>query len=311
MGSLIDGKWYSGDVNTNGPKGDYKRVPRTFLNLIEKDSKYSPEANRYHLYVSYACPWAHRTLIMRKLKSLEDFISVSVVSPEMMEEGWKFDDKISGSTVDHLYNCKNLSEIYQKADNNISTTVTVPILWDKKNETIVNNESSQIIRIFNSAFNHLTNNNIDFYPKDLRSEIDKINEEIHHNINNGVYKTGFAKNQESYDISLKKLFDSLNRMEELLEGRDYLIGNQLTEADIRFLPTLIRFDSVYLIHFKCSIKKISEFKNLSRYLSMHFKVDAIESTTNHFHIMRHYYFSHRMLNPYGIIPQISSKILNS
>ena len=221
---------------------------------------FSPELNRYHLYVSYACPWAHRTLIMRKLKSLENFISVSVVSPEMMEEGWKFDDKISGSTVDHLYNCKNLSEIYQKADNNISTTVTVPILWDKKNETIVNNESSQIIRIFNSAFNHLTNNNIDFYPKDLRSEIDKINEEIYHNINNGVYKTGFAKNQESYNVAVKNLFESLDKVERILEGRDFLIGNNMTEADIRLLPTLIRFDSVYFIHFKCSIRKLVNTK---------------------------------------------------
>ena len=311
MGRLIEGKWFSGDVNTSGNKGNYQRVPRTFLNTISNETKFSPEKNRYHLYVSYACPWAHRTLIMRKLKGLQDFISVSVVSPEMMDDGWKFDEKIEGSTVDHLYNLKNLFEIYQKADSNITTTVTVPILWDKKYETIVNNESSQIIRIFNSAFNHLTKNYDDYYPQELKSEVDDINDEIYHNINNGVYKTGFAKNQESYDISLKKLFDSLNRMEELLEGRDYLIGNQLTEADIRFLPTLIRFDSVYLIHFKCSIKKISEFKNLSRYLSMHFKVDAIESTTNHFHIMRHYYFSHRMLNPYGIIPQISSKILNS
>lgn len=305
MGRLIDGKWYPGDVNTSGTKGDYKRVPRTFLNFIDKEGMFSPELNRYHLYVSYACPWAHRTLIMRKLKSLEDFISVSVVSPEMMEEGWKFDDKISGSTVDHLYNCKNLSEIYQKADNNISTTVTVPILWDKKNETIVNNESSQIIRIFNSAFNHLTNNNIDFYPKDLRSEIDKINEEIYHNINNGVYKTGFAKNQESYNVAVKNLFESLDKVERVLEGRDFLIGNNMTEADIRLLPTLIRFDSVYFIHFKCSIRRISEYKNISRYLNKNLRIEAIKNTTNEFHIKRHYYFSHRMLNPYGIIPQTS------
>ncbi|PPR78011.1 MAG: Glutathionyl-hydroquinone reductase YqjG [Alphaproteobacteria bacterium MarineAlpha2_Bin1] len=305
MGRLIDGKWYSGDVNTSGSKGNYERVPRTFLDWIAKETKFSPEKNRYHLYVSYACPWAHRTLIMRKLKNLEDFITVSVVSPEMMEDGWKFDNKFSESTIDHLYNCKNLYEIYQKADSNISTTVTVPILWDRKYETIVNNESSQIIRIFNSAFNHLINNDTDFYPKDLRSEIDAINDEIYNNINNGVYKAGFAKNQETYNIAVNNLFESLERVEKNLEGKNFLVGNKMTEADIRFLPTLIRFDTVYYIHFKCSIKKIIEYKNLSRYLNNHFNLDAIKNTTNQLHIKSHYYFSHRMLNPYGIIPQTS------
>ena len=305
MGRLIEGEWFPGDVNTSSNKGDYQRVPRTFLNAIEKETIFPPETNRYHLYVSYACPWAHRTLIMRQLKGLQDLISVSVVSPEMMDDGWKFDDTIEGSTIDHLYNYKNLFQVYKKADSNISTTVTVPILWDKKHETIVNNESSEIIRIFNYAFNDLTNNYDDFYPEKLRAEIDEVNDDIYHNINNGVYKSGFAKNQESYDHSVKKLFNSLDRLEKVLEGRSFLVGDQMTEADIRLLPTLIRFDTVYFIHFKCSIKKISEFKNLSRYLNKHYKLDAIQNTTNHLHIKRHYYFSHRMLNPYGIIPQTS------
>ncbi len=303
MGKLIDGKWVPSSVITSASDGSYDRVPRSFLDTISAQNKtFKPEKNRYHLYVSYACPWAHRTLIFRKLKNLEDIISCSVVSPEMLDDGWVFDSAYPGATKDHILGKNFLREVYQSVDPSISTTVTVPILFDKKLNRIVNNESSQIIRIFNNCFNDITGCKEDFYPKEHRVEIDKINTLVYENINNGVYKTGFSKNQNVYEDSCRKLFDALDRVDEILDGNDYLVGDVLTEADLRLIPTLIRFDPVYFIHFKCSIKRICDYKNLSKYLEKMLKIDAIQSTININHIKRHYYFSHRDLNPFGLVP---------
>lgn len=303
MGKLIDGKWVPSSVITSDDSGAYDRVPRSFLDSINKDHpKFKTERNRYHLFVSYACPWAHRTLIFRKLKQLEEIVSFSVVHPDMMDDGWVFDDSFPAATKDDLFGYNFLREIYQHSDPNVSTTVTVPILFDKKNGVIVNNESSQIIRIFNSSFNDLTGNTDDFYPKEFSDEIDKINDFIYHRINNGVYKTGFSKNQKNYELNCENLFSALDEIEIRLEGKDYLVGDRLTEADIRFVPTLLRFDSVYYIHFKCSKKLIREYKNLSRYLEKMRTIPAISETTNMEHIKRHYYYSHRELNPFGLIP---------
>jgi putative glutathione S-transferase len=298
MGKLINGKWSSGSIISSDKKGAYDRKPRTF-----RDSIINPESNRYHLYVSYACPWANRTLIYRKLKDLETHISVDVVHPDMMDKGWSFQQDFDGSTGDTLYQFEHLYQLYQKAQSDITSSVTVPVLWDKKTETIVNNESSEIIRLFNSDFNSLTGNTSDYYPEHLRSEIDTLNHRILTYVNNGVYRTGFAKTQEAYNEAVTGLFTVLDELEALLSDQQYLFGETLTEADLRLIPTLLRFDLVYYIHFKCSIKKISEYKNLSRYTHELYQLDAIKETTNFAHISRHYYYSHSDINPYRIVPK--------
>lgn len=303
MGQLIDGVWLKGSVSNNDKKGNFKRASSVFRNKISSNHPtYFPETNRYHLYVSYACPWAHRTLIFRKLKNLENHISVDYVHPDMLEMGWSFEKNFPGTSGDSLHNKRYVHEIYQLSDKDISTKATVPILWDKKTNTIVNNESSEIIRIMNNAFNDLTNNNNDYYPEKLRDQIDFINDTIYENINNGVYRSGFSKTQNSYEEAVKNLFTSLDMINDILEGRNYLVGDILTEADIRLVPTLIRFDCVYYFHFKCNLKKISEYKNISRYLRNLFEEDAIKSTTNFEHIKRHYFYSHENINPFRIIP---------
>ena len=304
MGKLIDGKWVAKSIITSDDSGAYDRLPRTFLETVEEGhEKFQPELGRYHLYVSYACPWATRTLIYRQLKELNDHISVSVVHPDMLEDGWKFDASFPAATEDHLYGKKFLREIYQKADPSITTSVTVPILWDKKNETIVNNESSQIIRILNSAFNNLTGNHDDFYPEDKRAAIDELNEIIYENVNNGVYKSGFALSQEAYDSAVSKLFETLDYLDNRLGQTQFLVGDSFTEADLRLIPTLLRFDPVYVTHFKCNIKRIIDYKNLYRYMQDMLKIPAIKDTCNLEHIKRHYYYSHDQINPYRIIPQ--------
>ena len=305
MGRLIDGKWTTGSIITSDKKGRFERIPRSFRDTISKKGPYSPESGRYHLYVSYACPWAHRTLIYRLLKDLQDHITVSVVHPDMMDKGWTFETEFTDTTGDELYNYSHLYKIYQKAQSDVSTSVTVPVLWDKKTQKIVNNESSEIIRFFNTEFNKLTGNKEDFYPEELRENIDEINDKVYHNVNNGVYKSGFAKSQEAYEEAVTNLFNTLDWLEQLLEGRKYLFGNRLTEADIRLIPTLLRFDLVYYIHFKCSVRKISEYKNLYRYTKDLYSINAIIKTTNFNHIKRHYYYSHESLNPKRIIPKIT------
>jgi putative glutathione S-transferase len=303
MGQLIDGVWVKGSVSTNDQKGSFKRASSVFRNKISSNHPtYLPETNRYHLYVSYACPWAHRTLIFRKLKNLESHISVDYVHPDMLEMGWSFEKDFPGTSGDSLHNKRYVHEIYQLSDKDISTKATVPILWDKKTRTIVNNESSEIIRIMNDAFNDITKNKDDYYPEKFRDQIDSINDTIYENINNGVYRSGFSKTQNSYEEAVKNLFTSLDMVNDILEGRDYLVGDILTEADIRLVPTLIRFDCVYYFHFKCNLKKISEYKNISRYLRNLFEEDAIKSTTNFEHIKRHYFYSHENINPFRIIP---------
>ena len=303
MGQLIDGVWVKGSVSANDQKGNFKRASSVFRNKISSNHpKYLPETNRYHLYVSYACPWAHRTLIFRKLKNLENHISVDYVHPDMLEMGWSFEKNFPGTSGDSLHNKRYVHEIYQLSDKDISTKATVPILWDKKTRTIVNNESSEIIRIMNDAFNDITKNKDDYYPEKFRDQIDSINDTIYENINNGVYRSGFSKTQNSYEEAVKNLFTSLDIVNDILEGRDYLVGDILTEADIRLVPTLIRFDCVYYFHFKCNLKKISEYKNISRYLRNLFEEDAIKSTTNFEHIKRHYFYSHENINPFRIIP---------
>ena len=309
MGKLIDGEWIVKSIITTDDSGAYDRLPRTFLDTIEDSHPiFQPELGRYHLYVSYACPWATRTLIYRQLKDLTDHISVSVVHPDMLEDGWIFDSSFPGATEDHLFRKKFLREIYQKADPSITTSVTVPILWDKKTETIVNNESSQIIRILNTAFNDLTGNHIDFYPQEKRTEIDRLNDMIYNNVNNGVYKSGFALTQSAYDDAVTKLFETLDYLDEQLSHSKFLVDDDITEADLRLIPTLLRFDAVYVTHFKCNIRRIVDYKNLHRYMQDMLEVPAIKDTCNIDHIKRHYYYSHEQINPYRIIPKGPSNI---
>lgn len=306
MGKLIDGEWVKGSIITSDKIGAFDRKPRTFRDTISHSHPvFKPESGRYHLYVGYACPWAHRTLIFRALKGLEEHISISVVHPDMLEMGWSFDSSFEGSTGDTLNNLKYLHQVYQKAQGDISTSATVPFLWDKKTNQIVNNESSEIIRILNAAFNDLTGNSDDYYPEDLREEIDELNEKVYHHVNNGVYRTGFAKTQEAYDEAVSGLFETLDELDKRLEGKDYLVGDRLTEADIRLIPTLLRFDLVYFIHFKCSVKRISDYKNLSCYLKNMYELSAVKNTTNFEHIKRHYYYSHESINPHRIVPKTS------
>ncbi len=304
MGRLVDGKWINGDIITSDSSGAYKRIPRSFRGTISDDDPiFKPESGRYHLYVSFACPWAHRTLIYRSLKGLTDHISVSVVHPEMLDSGWSFKKDFDGATGDDLYGLDYLYQLYQKAQSDISTSVTVPVLWDKKAETIVNNESSEIIRIFNSSFNQLTGNDDDYCPDHLLSQIDSLNELIYEKLNNGVYLSGFAKSQTAYNNAVDGAFDVLDELEGRLENKRYLLGDILTEADIRLIPTLLRFDLVYFIHFKCSKKRISDYKNLFRYVNDLYQIEAIKNTTDFYHIKQHYYYSHEGLNPHRIVPK--------
>jgi putative glutathione S-transferase len=300
MGLLVNGKWHTDWYDTKSNKGKFVRESSSFRNTISPTnmhSKFPAETNRYHLYVSYACPWAHRALIFSKLKQLDDVISVSVVKPEMLENGWGLGDNES------IYpNLKYLYEVYLKTDSRYTGRVTVPVLWDKKTHTIVNNESAEIIRIFNSAFNKITGNNLDFYPQNLRSEIDKTNHFVYQNINNGVYKTGFATTQSAYNEAFKNLFSALDKVEKCLSQQPYLCGNIITEADWRLFTTLIRFDSVYHGHFKCNLKMIEQYNYLPKYLRRLYQHPGIAETVHFDHIKTHYYFSHKHINPTQIIP---------
>jgi glutathionyl-hydroquinone reductase len=303
MGRLVNGKWVTTSIVTSDTKGAFDRKPRTFLEKIGQDHPvFKPESGRYHLYVSYACPWAHRTLIYRVLKGLEQHISVSVVHPDMGEMGWTFETGFEGATGDPLHGFDYLHQVYQKAQPDVNTSVSVPILWDKRSGQIVNNESSEIIRIFNSAFDSLTGNTDDYYPSQLRSEIDALNERIYRHVNNGVYRSGFAKTQHAYDQAVVGLFEVLDELEQRLEGKQFLLADRLTEVDLRLLPTLLRFDLVYYVHFKTNLRRISDYPNLSRYTANLYQLEAVKSTTNFEHIKRHYYYSHQTINPYRIVP---------
>lgn len=309
MGMLVDGVWQDVWYDTKSTKGHFKRKDSSFRNWVTADGSagssgtggFKAEADRYHLYVSLACPWAHRTLIFRKLKKLEDLISVSIVDPLMLENGWEFHDR-DGATVDHLFGSSALWEVYVKADPTYTGRVTVPVLWDKKTGTIVSNESAEIIRMFNTAFNDLTGNRDNYYPQALRSDIDSINTRIYDTVNNGVYKAGFATTQEAYETAVKPLFDTLDWLDERLSGQRYLFGETLTEADWRLFTTLVRFDPVYVGHFKCNIRRIADYRNLNPYLRDLYQTSGVAETVNIRHIKEHYYRSHKTINPTGVVP---------
>src|SRR5471032_887523 len=307
MGQLVEGVWQQDGDRTKD--GHFVRPPTRFRNWVTPDGKAGPsgecgfeaEAGRYHLYVSLACPWAHRTVIFRKLKALENVISLSVVSPDMLKDGWTF-NKDEGSSGDDINGKSRLSEIYVLADPRYSGRVSVPVLWDKKKKTIVNNESPEIIRMLNSAFNAFTNIHTDYYPEPLRAQIDKLNDLVYANINNGVYRAGFATAQAAYETAFRGVFDALDEIEQMLSQHRYLTGNAITEADWRLFCTLIRFDAVYYSHFKCNLRRIGDYENLSNYLRDLYQVPGVDETVSIDQIKRHYYGSQLKVNPTGIYP---------
>jgi len=310
MGLLIEGKWHDRWYDTKDNNGEFLREDSQFRSWITPDGSAGPsgvagfpaEAGRYHLYVSLACPWAHRTLIFRKLKSLEDTIAVSIVHPHMLDNGWVFDDW-EGETGDNLYGYKYLHQQYTRAKSEYTGRVTVPVLWDSQRETIVSNESSEIIRMFNSSFNEFTPVKTDYYPEDLLEEINLINANIYQNLNNGVYRCGFSTTQEAYQAAFNRLFVCLEELESRLSEKRYLLGDIITEADWRLFTTLVRFDSVYYSHFKTNRRRISDYPELSGYVRDLYQQPGIAQTVNMEHIKQHYYYSHHTINPSRIVPE--------
>ncbi len=309
MGLLIDGVWHDQWYDTETTGGRFVRKASQFRNWITPNGEpgssgrggFKAESGRYHLYVSYACPWAHRTLIFRKLKGLEEMISLSVVHWLMVDKGWTFEPG-EGVIPDPINQANYLHQVYTKVDPKYTGRVTVPVLWDKETSTIVNNESSEIIRMFNSAFDRIGAKSGDYYPQELRSEIDALNDRIYTTVNNGVYKSGFATTQSAYEEGVKPLFETLDWLEERLSKQRFLTGNQITEADWRLFTTLVRFDPVYVGHFKCNIKRIADYTNLWGYLRDLYQTPGIADTVNMMHIKGHYYQSHASINPTGIVP---------
>jgi putative glutathione S-transferase len=310
MGLMIDGLWHSQWYDTGKSAGHFVREDSQFRHWVTVDGAPGPggeggfcaEAGRYHLYVSLACPWAHRTLIFRKLKGLENVISVSIVHPHMLEHGWVY-SAADGATLDSVNGFNYHWQLYNKALPGYSGRVTVPVLWDKKRATIVNNESSEIIRMFNSAFAAFTDNDYDYYPEPLRNDIDEVNTLVYEAINNGVYRCGFATSQPAYEEAFAVLFAALDVVEERLSRQRYLVNATLTEADWRLFTTLVRFDAVYVGHFKCNLRRIADYPNVSNYLRELYQVPGIASTVNFEHIKQHYYYSHDSINPTRIVPQ--------
>ncbi|MDO5641129.1 MAG: glutathione S-transferase family protein [Paracoccus sp. (in: a-proteobacteria)] len=310
MGQLVDGVWHDVWYDTESTGGRFQRTTTSWRNWITPDGAPGPsgkggfkaESGRYHLYVSHACPWAHRTLIFRQIKGLAPHIGVSVVHPDMLAEGWEFRTDFPGATGDALFGLPFLRDIYLRADPEASGRVTVPVLWDKQQGTIVSNESAEIIRMFNTAFDGLTGNGDDYYPEDLREQIDALNERIYDRVNNGVYKAGFATSQSAYDEAITPLFDALDWLESLLRQTRYLTGARLTEADWRLFTTLLRFDPVYHTHFKCNRKWLREYPALWGWTRELYQRPGVAETVNFDHIVRHYHYSHDTINPYRIIP---------
>ncbi|TPJ57133.1 glutathione S-transferase family protein [Mesorhizobium sp. B2-6-1] len=309
MGLLVEGKWQDRWYDTKGSGGKFVRAQSQWRDWITRDGApaegrgrgFKAEPGRYHLYVSLACPWAHRTLIFRALKKLEGIISVSVVHHFMGADGWTFLAQ-DGATGDTLYGLDFLHQIYTRADPNYSGRVTVPVLWDKRDETIVSNESSEIIRMLNSVFDAWGDANLDFYPQALRGEIDAVNALVYPAINNGVYRAGFATTQAAYEQAFGELFAALDTLEHRLSNQRYLVGERITEADWRLFTTLVRFDPVYVGHFKCNRRRIADYPNLSNYLRDLYQVPGIAGTVNLNHIKSHYYGSHETINPTRIVP---------
>lgn len=301
MGLLVDGVWHDEWYNTEDNDGKFIREDAQFRDWISKDGKFQPEAGRYHLYVCLACPWASRCLMMRKLKGLEEIISLSVVNPVMLEHGWTFEDG-PGVIADPIIDADYMHEIYTHVDPTYSGRVTVPVLYDKKTDTIVNNESSDIIRMMNTAFDEIGATPGDYYPADLRDEIDDINDYVYDHVNNGVYKAGFATEQQVYEKEAQNVDDALAKLNNRLEHQDYLVGDQLTEADIRLFTTLIRFEHVYFGHFKCNLHHLTEYPHLWEYTKRIYNYENLADTVDFDHIQTHYYKSHTMINPNQIIP---------
>lgn len=309
MGLLIDGKWHDQWYDTAASGGRFIRSESQFRNWITPDGSPGPsgeggfeaESGRYHLYVSLACPWAHRVLIMRALKGLEDMISVSVVHWLMREDGWTFAEG-PGVIPDDLNHARFLHQVYTAAQPDYSGRVTVPILWDKERRTIVNNESSEIIRVLTGAFDQVGAKPGNYYPANLRAEIDTVNTRVYDGFNNGVYKAGFATSQAAYDEAVVVVFETLDWLEERLARQRYLMGKQLTEADIRLFTTLVRFDEVYHGHFKCNRRRIVDYPNLWGFTREIFQLPGVATTVNMEHIKRHYYESHQTINPTGVVP---------
>ena len=304
MGQLVEGKWVDQWFDTKKSGGKFQRQASAFRNWIRADGStpFTPEAGRYHLYVSLACPWAHRTLIFRKLKKLEEVISLSVVHWFMGENGWGFQDG-ADTIPDAVNNADYMHQVYVKAAPTFTGRVTVPVLWDKQTGTVVNNESSEIIRMLNSEFNAIGDDTLDFYPADLRTEIDDLNDAVYHNVNNGVYKCGFATTQAAYEEAFNALFSTLDMLEDRLATKRYLMGDRLTEADWRLFPTLVRFDPVYVGHFKCNLRRIADYPNLYNYLKELYQMPGVADTVNFTHIKHHYYSSHESVNPTRIVPK--------
>ena len=307
MGLLVDGQWQDRWYDTRISKGRFVRKESQYRNWVTADGSPGPsgtggfraEAGRYHLYVSYACPWAHRTLILRAVKGLEDMISVSVVHWFMGEYGWTFEDAEIPDTVNRA---QFMHQVYTAANPDYTGRVTVPVLWDKHQGTIVSNESSEIIRMFNSAFDGVGAAAGDYYPEALREEIDTINERVYHTVNNGVYRSGFATTQEAYEEAVVPLFETLDWLEDRLSGQRYLAGSAITEADWRLVTTLFRFDPVYVGHFKCNLKRIADYPNLSAYTRDLYQQPGIAETVRLDHIKAHYYGSHESINPTRLVP---------
>lgn len=310
MGLLVDGTWQDKWYDTKSTGGAFKRSEALFRNWVTADGSagptgvdgYKAESGRYHLYISHACPWANRALVFRALKDLEDHIDISVVHPDMLEDGWTFGADYDGATGDTQFGLPFMRDIYTKAVPDVTTRVTVPVLWDKQTGSIVSNESSEIIRMFNSAFNGVTGNTRDFYPEDLHPQIDEVNARIYSDINNGVYKSGFATSQEAYDKAVTALFDAMDWVEDILANNRYLTGDRITEADWRLFTTLVRFDLVYHLHFKCNRKRLMDYPNLWAYTRELYQWPGVADTINFDHIVRHYHYSHESINPHRIIP---------
>jgi putative glutathione S-transferase len=313
MGLLVEGKWQDQWYDTAKTGGRFVRQDAAFRNWVTPDGAAGPtgeagfkaEAGRYHLYVSLACPWAHRTLIFRKLKRLDDKIGLTIVDPLMLEEGWTITGNFPGTIPDTVNGKTRLHEIYSLAKPDYTGRVTVPVLWDKRRNTIVANESADIIRMLNSAFNEVQGVDaaLDFYPEPLRAEIDRINAAVYDRVNNGVYKAGFATTQQAYEDAFDALFAELDALEARLSSQRYLAGNAITEADWRLFTTLIRFDAVYYGHFKCNLRRIADYPNLSNYTRDLYQVPGVAGTVDLAHIKHHYYASHRTINPTGIVPK--------
>ncbi|MBD3896833.1 glutathione S-transferase family protein [Halomonas sp. ML-15] len=310
MGLLIDGKWHDQWYDTDKHGGEFVRESAKLRDWVTAAGGAGPdgqpglpaEAGRYHLYLSLACPWAHRTMILRKLKGLESLVGLSHVSPLMLDQGWTYRED-EGSSGDPIKGVDYHHQLYTLTDSRYTGRVTVPALWDKQGERIINNESAELLRMFNGAFDALTGNRLDFYPEDLRETIDAVNADVYDHINNGVYKSGFATEQKVYDKHVTALFEALDRMESRLAEQRYLAGEWLTEADIRLFTTLVRFDAVYYGHFKCNLRRIEDYPNLSNYVRELYQWPGIKETVDFDHIKRHYYYSHDTINPTRIVPK--------